>query len=249
MGSTLALVAVTACLMITLPVARAAEPAPAPSPPTAPSPSPAPGAPAPPGALTPARTPVSCAERVAELTSITRRALRNDWIWTYTWTAAYVGLVIGNGVLSHTSSPDSHVDYYFGVGGSALGLLATLLGTVSEQRHLIGMKRRLAAVQNGSEAEMCAAAIGAERELAEVARLESRARSWIVHVGNVVVNAGLGIGLGAGYGRWRSAFIQTTAGIAIGEAQTLTRPPTAEKGLRSLELRPLGAGLALVGHF
>jgi hypothetical protein len=197
-------------------------------------------------------TPVSCAQRAAELAEIARRAQRNDRIWTYTWGAGMAGLVIGNGVLSRTSSRESHVDYYFGLGGSALGLVAVMAGTFSELR-LLGKMRRELAVAAGSagagDVELCAAAHRAEKDLAEVARLEKRSRSWITHVGNVVVNAGLGIGLGAGYGRWQQAFIQTTVGIAIGEAQVLTRPSTAEQGLRRLELRPLGAGLALVGYF
>ena len=200
-----------------------------------------------------ARSSPACARRVEDIRTIVDRAQRDDRVWTGAWAAGMAGLLTGNIILSQTTAQQDRVEYYFGIGGSALGLVSVLVGPFGEFRRLARLRARLEA--GSGDPDVCALARGAERDLAEVAQLEFRAHSWIVHLGNVIVNAGLGLGLGAGYGHWRGAFLQTVGGMAIGEIQILTRPATAEKGLLRLQLRPLGAGfgvgcgLALAGHF
>jgi hypothetical protein len=93
------------------------------------------------------------------------------------------GLVASNLVLSQTTGGADHVDYYFGLGGSALGLVTLLIGPAGEMGRLARMRATLDAARSaGGGADLCVAARSAERELAEVARLEARARSWIVHL-------------------------------------------------------------------
>ncbi len=88
----------------------------------------------------------------------------------------------------------------------------------------------------------------ATQTLDQVADAQALATSWMSHVGNVLVNGGLGLGLGLGFDRWRSAFILGVGGTAVGEVMTLTRPRGAMSA-RGVSFGPMGLGGVVSGSF
>lgn len=127
-----------------------------------------------------------------------------------------------------------------------MGVAAALIGPLKELGEMRRLEERLSAQPN---ADVCMQLADAERVLAEVARLERWGQGWFAHLGHLVFSAGVGVGLGAGFGRWRSAFIQSSVGSFIGEVMVLTRPMGAARLHQRLELHPWGTGLAAVVHF
>jgi hypothetical protein len=53
-----------------------------------------------------------------------------------------------------------------------------------------------------------------------------------VHVGNVVLNAGVGLFLGLGYHHWVAGALNFASGAAIGEVIIFTQPTNVVDGLR-----------------
>jgi hypothetical protein len=66
-----------------------------------------------------------------------------------------------------------------------------------------------------------------EATYAQVVAFQRGARTWPMHVINVLFNAGVSAFLGFGYGRWQSAGLNLIVGSAIGEAQIFTQPQGA----------------------
>ena len=60
--------------------------------------------------------------------------------------------------------------------------------------------------------------------LQKVAEEETIAKSWIGHVGTVVVNAAILLIEGAGFHHWEAGFIGAGIGLAVGELNLWTQP-------------------------
>jgi hypothetical protein len=63
----------------------------------------------------------------------------------------------------------------------------------------------------------------------------------VLHVGNILLNGGAGLILGLAFHHWTTAFVNSMAGVAIGEALVLTRPMGAVDSLTRYRMGELGA--------
>jgi hypothetical protein len=77
-------------------------------------------------------------------------------------------------------------------------------------------------------------------------------RRWWLHVGNVVLNTGVGLFLGLGYHHWFAGALNAIGGSAIGELIIFTQPTSSVDDLRQYRTGDLGGnprGLAYGGVF
>lgn len=84
---------------------------------------------------------------------------------------------------------------------------------------------------------------------AEDAANEAFCSSWLLHVGNVVLNAAVGLVLGIGWHRWEAAAINFGVGTALGEVMIFTQPTGLVRAQLAWQVAPIwfkdGAGVAL----
>jgi hypothetical protein len=85
----------------------------------------------------------------------------------------------------------------------------------------------------------------AEETLATGARHEAFSNGVVPHIGNVLVNAGIGLILGLGYGRWKSAAISGGIGLAVGETNAFTQPHRLPTSLQTYRAGQLESGRAM----
>jgi hypothetical protein len=147
------------------------------------------------------------------------REIRDVDIWSWTWGSAYVAASATQGIVAGVT-PDRGARIDLTVGSIAAGF-----GALS----LFGLPLRVTLLLRGargawSEADHCQLLAEAEAALVEGANRQRLASSWIPHVGNVLLNAGIALILGWGYGRWASAAISGGIGVAVGEANVFSQP-------------------------
>jgi len=137
--------------------------------------------------------------------------------WQLGWSIGYGTLAAGQlAAIPFTRDPGSRADWAVGAVSAAAGLGLVLLfppGVPSDEPRLASLP-----------ADRCAALAEAERLLEKDARDEAQLTGWLVHAGNVVLNAGFGLILGLGYQRWGPAALTFATGAALGEATILTQP-------------------------
>ena len=111
--------------------------------------------------------------------------------------------------------------------GLAVGAISAMIGVAS--LHVLPLSilvdiEDVESLAGRARAGDCEALARMEHLLDAGAGSESFGTSWLVHVGNVLFNVGVGLVLGLGYDQWISAGISTGIGIAVGEVQILTQP-------------------------
>jgi hypothetical protein len=102
------------------------------------------------------------------------------------------------------------------LGVAALGFLP--LKVMADQRELDRLL--VAPAGRGS----CSLLADAERMLLRDAGSEEFGRGPLVHIGNFVLNLGLGLIIGLGFGHGTVAAISTLVGIVVGEIQIASQP-------------------------
>ncbi len=179
--------------------------------------------------------------------------------WQLWWSVGYGGLTAAQlAAIPFTEDPGARADWAVGAASAATGLGLVLLFPPE----VGSSEARLASLPPDG----CAALAEAERLLEGAAASEAAQTGWLVHAGNVLLNAGFGLILGLGWQRWESAAVTFATGAALGEATILTQPtglpeelaryragdlaPAASAGVRLLPLATRrGFGLALAGTF
>ena len=143
--------------------------------------------------------------------------------WTAIWATLYSGIVITEGVWALASTTrDDRIDHGVGAGAAFIGVAVIgilPLKVMGDQRWL---ERRLKRAH--PDEDRCALLADAERLLLRGADGEAFGRGPLVHVGNLLFNAGLGILLGVGFGHWNQAAITALSGVVVGEVQALSQP-------------------------
>jgi hypothetical protein len=142
-------------------------------------------------------------------------------IWSATWAVGYLGLTAAQlGVLASTQDPGTRADMAIGALGSMIGVASIFLLPV----RVMGQRPRLEALAPLAMAGDCAALEEMERIFDHAADGEEFGSSWLMHVGSMLFNIGMGVVQGLAFGRWQSGMISAAIGIAVGEVQILTKP-------------------------
>lgn len=237
-----------ACVLVVLtaPVARAESSVAAPSPIVAVSPVAAPS----PVAVT-AR--VECAPiaggdaalghidadtRLGFLRANLARGARRARLWSWGWAGIYSGLTIGSLALLPTKTANEKVDSYLGAAASFVGVAILIVSPMKITFDQTWLERRLRTAPAGTD--RCALVADAERLLIRDAADADLGRQPFVHVFNFLFNIGVGLALGIGFGHWDEAALTAGVGVALGEAQILTRPMDTVETLRRYRLGGVG---------
>jgi hypothetical protein len=184
---------------------------------------------------TPALAQVDAAARLRFLQERMHHAAHRSRIWTFTWLSIYGALTIGNAVLTGVATNESdRIAAGIGTAASFVGVLSVALNPPKVLFDSPRLDRALAAV--GPDTNLCAVVSDAERYLLRGAKQQAFGKSPLIHVGNFVFNAGIGMLLGAGFGRWKEAMIDSIVGIAIGEVQIISQPDDLVRDLTRYRL-------------
>src|SRR5260370_40274746 len=108
-------------------------------------------------------------------------------------------------------------------------LLIAPLDVIADARDL----RRQLARRSGNDDDICRLLADAEARLARDAANQIDGQRWWLHVGNVVLNAGVGLFLGLGFHHWGAGALNAISGPVIGEAIILTQPTGSIDDLRA----------------
>jgi hypothetical protein len=164
--------------------------------------------------------------RLASLRADFHHRARAAAAWHATWSLAYGGVSIYQGVALASADHDARIDRAFGLGASLLGFAVLQIMPM----HVLYDHRRVEALAT-RDGEVCARLAEAERLLVREVGSEKFAKSPLVHVGNFVVNAALLIGLGAGFRHWDAAALAGGIGVVVGEVQIISQPTGARRAL------------------
>jgi hypothetical protein len=161
----------------------------------------------------------------AELARGAHRA--NVWVWG--WTIALGVGTVGNLVPVPFVPADQRIDWYTGSVTTVIGIVPLFVAPPT----VIADARELHAhLDARGTTDVCALLADAETRLVRDAENQADARRWWVHVGNVVLNAGVGLFLGLGYHHWVAGALNFASGAAIGEVIIFTQPTNVVDGLR-----------------
>lgn len=166
---------------------------------------------------------IDARERAAFLSSRAHEGYAHAATWTNVYSLSYLGIAAAQlGVLALSSDEGRRVSMAIGAASSLIGVASLFVLPLSILTHLDPIEEAALAAERGD----CAALAELERLVADGASSEEFGRSWLVHVGSILFNLGVGLLLGLGYDEWVSGAISAGSGIAIGELQILTQPTT-----------------------
>lgn len=144
--------------------------------------------------------------------------------WSYGWFTAYTGAaVVQFGVALGTTDAGLRADMAVGAFTSAIGVLPFAVFPFTPR--FAGSE--LAALPANTPAERARKLRRAERLLEKSADQEAFGKGWMMQVGVLSVNVGIGLGLALGYDRVKSGISTTLIGIAVSELQIFTEPTQA----------------------
>ena len=169
------------------------------------------------------------------------RSAARAHLWTWGW-----GLALGVGTLANLAplpfvSAEQRIDWYTGAVTTAVGIVPLLIAPLDVIADSRDLRARLA---TRGAADVCALLSDAEARLVRDAQNQADGQRWWMHVGNVVLNAGVGLFLIIGYHHWTAGILNAASGAVIGEAIILTQPTGAIESLRRYREGALDGGAA-----
>ena len=177
-------------------------------------------------------------QRLAFIDDHLARTAHRAQVWTWGWGVGIGAATVANLVPLLFVAPESRIDWYVGAGTTIIGVVPLLiapLDVVGDSREL---RARLAA--RSPTDDVCALLADAERSLVRDAQNQADGQRWWLHVGNIVLNTGVGAFLALGYHHWSAGAFNAILGSAIGEAIILTQPTSTIDDLRSYKAGALG---------
>jgi hypothetical protein len=151
-------------------------------------------------------------------------------VWTWGWGIGIVAATMGNLAPLPFVARGDRIDWYVGAGTTIVGLVPLLiapLDVVADARRL-----HVQVMADTSADHVCRWLADAEATLVRDAKNQSDGQRWWLHVGNVLLNTGVGLFLGLGYHHWGAGAWNAFGGSAIGEAIILTQPMGTIQDLR-----------------
>lgn len=149
-------------------------------------------------------------------------------LWTWGWGIGISVATVANLAPLPFVAKSDRIDWYVGAGTTVIGLVPLLIAPLD----VIDDARKLHAAVQSSTDDVCRLLADAERSLLRDANNQSDGQRWWLHVGNVVLNFGVGLFLGLGYHHWGTGAWNAFGGSAIGEAIILTQPTGTIDDLR-----------------
>jgi hypothetical protein len=171
------------------------------------------------------------------------RSARKASLWTWGW-----GIALGVGTVANLVPlafvpEDERIDWYTGAVTTAIGVVPLViapLDVIADSREL---RERLAAPA-AAHFDVCSLVADAELRLVRDAKNQADGQRWWLHVGNVVLNAGVGLFLGLGFHHWGAGAWNAGFGAVVGEAIILTQPTGAIDSLDRYRAGSLDGGAA-----
>ena len=151
------------------------------------------------------------------------RTAHRAQIWTWGWGIGIGVATVGNLIPLAFVAPENRIDWY--VGTTIVGIVPLLIAPLDVVGDSRALRGRLAA--RAPTDDVCALLADAEVKLVRDAQNQSDGQRWWLHVGNVVLNTGVGLVLGLGYHHWTAGAFNAIFGSAIGEAIILTQPTSS----------------------
>jgi len=151
-------------------------------------------------------------------------------MWTWGWGIGITAATAANLAPLPFVAKGDRIDWYVGASTTVVGIVPLLiapLDVIDDARVLHGR-----AFAEASQDNVCRLLADAEMRLVRDAKNQEDGRRWWLHVGNVVLNTGVGLFLGLGYHHWGAGAWNAFGGSAIGEAIILTQPTGSIEGLR-----------------
>ena len=141
---------------------------------------------------------------------------------------------VGNIIPLFFVAARDRIDWYVGAGTTVIGVVPLLIAPLDVVADSRALRARLdARVPTDENArlrtelpvdDVCALLADAEIKLVRDAKNQQDGQRWWLHVGNVLLNTGVGAVLALGYHHWAAGVYNATLGTAIGEAIILTQP-------------------------
>jgi len=143
-------------------------------------------------------------------------------VWTWGWGIGIGVATVGNIIPLFFVSPQNRIDWYVGAGTTVIGVVPLLIAPLDVVADSRALTARLAT--RAPTDDVCALLADAEIKLVRDAKNQQDGQRWWLHVGNVLLNTGVGAVLALGYHHWAAGVYNATLGTAIGEAIILTQP-------------------------
>jgi hypothetical protein len=181
---------------------------------------------------------VPAPERLAWIDAHLSHTARRASQWTWGWGTGIVVATAVNLVPLAFVSPDHRIDWYVGAATTIVGIVPLVIAPLD----VIGDARGLRAAIDAHppDADLCPLLADAEARLARDAANQADGQRWWLHVGNVVLNTGVGLFLGIGYHHWEAGSFNAVFGSLIGEAIILTQPTGSIEDARAYRAGALG---------
>jgi hypothetical protein len=142
--------------------------------------------------------------------------------WTWGWGTGIVAATGANLVPLAFVPKDQRIDWYTGAATTIVGIVPLLIAPLDVVNDSRELHARIAIAPEASDA--CPLLAEAELRLARDAKNQSDGQRWWLHVGNVLLNSGVGLFLALGYHHYGAGVLNAVVGSAIGEAIILTQP-------------------------
>ena len=132
-------------------------------------------------------------------------------VWTWSWGTGIVVATVANLVPLAFVSPDQRVDWYTGAATTIVGIVPLLIAPLDVVDDSRALRARLAARTPADD--VCLLLADAELKLVRDAKNQADGKRWWLHVGNVVLNTGVGLFLALGYHHWKAGVFNAVVGL------------------------------------
>jgi len=159
------------------------------------------------------------------------RTAHRAQVWTWGWGIGIGAATIGNLIPLAFVPPEDRIDWYVGAGTTVIGVVPLVIAPLDVVEDSRALQARLAT--RGPTDDVCVLLADAENRLVRDAKNQADGQRWWLHVGNVLLNSGVGLFLALGYHHWTAGAFNAIFGSAIGEAIILTQPTSSIDDLRA----------------
>jgi hypothetical protein len=173
------------------------------------------------------------------------RTAHSARIWKWGWGAGIIVATAANLAPIPFVARSNRIDWYTGAATTIVGIVPLLIAPLEVIDDSDVLHAKLVARPSAIDAnreDVCVLLGDAETRLLRDAKNQADGRRWWLHVGNVVLNSGVGLFLGLGYHHWLAGAFNAIGGTAIGELIILTQPTGTIDDLRRYRRGDLGEG-------